>query len=62
MLRMSWNRKIRSVLIRKAPALPSFGHAGLVSLYVATNIVLTFAHVDYKNVGILSNLGSRTGW
>lgn len=54
--------KIRMVSIRKAAGLPSVGHAGMVLLYVSINLILTFAHLDNKNMAVLSNLGSRTAW
>lgn len=59
---MPWYSKVRSFTIRKAPALPSRGHALFISLYVITNIILMFAHADYNNMPIMSNLASRTGW
>ncbi|KAJ6443383.1 Ferric reductase-like transmembrane component [Purpureocillium lavendulum] len=55
-------RKIRSVSIRSFPGLPSVGHAGLVSLYVAINIIVTFTNIDNKNLGMITNIAARTAW
>jgi len=50
------------VSIRSVPCLPSVGHAGLVSLYVAINIIVTFTNIDNKNMGMITNIAARTAW
>lgn len=61
---ISLNSKIRNVSVRKAPALPSIGHAGVVVVYVIINLLLTFVHLSKQATGVVSvaNLGSRAAW
>ncbi|PNY26355.1 ferric reductase transmembrane component [Tolypocladium capitatum] len=58
----SFSRRIRSVSLRRAPGLPSVGHAGLVGLYVAINITIALTNLDNDNMSMILNVASRTGW
>lgn len=55
-------RKARGVLNRKVPGLPSTGHAFVVFLYVAINVIITFTNMDNNNMPMNPNMASRTGW
>ncbi|KAH6604817.1 hypothetical protein Trco_006524 [Trichoderma cornu-damae] len=55
-------RKPRRVLLHTAPGLPSRGHAILVFLYLAINIILTFTNIDNSVFTMNSNVASRTAW
>ncbi|POR38555.1 Putative ferric reductase transmembrane component [Tolypocladium paradoxum] len=59
---VAFSRKVRNMSLRSAPALPSVGHAGLISLYVAVNIIVTFTNLDNNNMSMILNVASRTGW
>ncbi|UNI15677.1 hypothetical protein JDV02_002188 [Purpureocillium takamizusanense] len=59
---VSLSRKIRSVSIHSVPCLPSVGHASLVCLYVAINIIAMFTNIDNKNMGMITNIASRAAW
>lgn len=41
---------------------PSLGHASLVGIYSALNIIFLFTFMNNENFGIQTNLASRTGW
>ncbi|KAL7932266.1 ferric reductase NAD binding domain-containing protein [Trichoderma chlorosporum] len=57
------SRKPRNVLLRTAPGLPSRGHAILVFLYFAINIILTFTDIDNTSfLNMNSNLAARAAW
>ncbi|TFB04152.1 Ferric reductase transmembrane component 4 [Trichoderma ghanense] len=56
------SRKPRNVLLRTAPGLPSRGHAILVFLYLAVNIIITFTDIDNSVMKMNSNLASRAAW
>ncbi|UKZ73309.1 hypothetical protein TrVFT333_000952 [Trichoderma virens FT-333] len=56
------SRKPRNVLIRTAPGLPSRGHAILVFLYIAINIIVTFTDMDNSVFTLNSNLAARAAW
>ncbi|KAF4781854.1 hypothetical protein HER10_EVM0004186 [Colletotrichum scovillei] len=53
------SRKIRSLLVRKAPGFPTGGHALLTIAFVGINIVMSFHHVDKAK---MSNFAARFGW
>lgn len=48
--------------LRRGPGLPSVGHAGLIGLYLATNIIITFTNLDNNNMSMVLNVASRAGW
>ncbi|PTB69974.1 hypothetical protein BBK36DRAFT_151836 [Trichoderma citrinoviride] len=56
------SRKPRNVLLRTAPGLPSRGHAFLVFLYFAINIIITFTDIDNSVMKMNSNLAARAAW
>ncbi|KAL6878536.1 ferric reductase NAD binding domain-containing protein [Trichoderma novae-zelandiae] len=56
------SRKPRNVLLRTAPGLPSRGHAILVFLYLAINIIVTFTDIDNSVMKMNSNLAARAAW
>ncbi|KAH8159973.1 hypothetical protein CIB48_g8276 [Xylaria polymorpha] len=53
------SRTIRKISLKKLPGFTSVGHAILVTIFVALNVLFSFYHVDYSKV---SNLASRFGW
>lgn len=48
--------------IKKAPGLPSSGHALVTFVYLALDIVCSFVHMDNNNFPFLTNFASRNGW
>lgn len=53
---------VRSFLLRKAPFFPSTGHATVVALYLAANLVITFTNMDHTLATFQTTLGSRCAW
>lgn len=55
-------RKPRNVLLHTAPGVPSRGHAVLVSLYVAINLILTFTNINNPDIQLTAIIGGRAAW
>ncbi|GFP56418.1 ferric/cupric reductase transmembrane component 1 [Trichoderma asperellum] len=56
------SRKPRNVLLHTAPGVPSRGHAVLVSLYVAINLILTFTNINNPDIQLTAIIGGRAAW
>ncbi|KAM3537616.1 hypothetical protein ARSEF1564_009465 [Beauveria bassiana] len=55
-------RVARKLSNHSFPFFPSTGHAVIVAIYVALNIVFLFAFMNNSNFGFETNFASRTGW
>ncbi|KAF6819554.1 ferric reductase transmembrane component 5 [Colletotrichum sojae] len=56
------SRFLRRIFVRKAPLLPSVGHAATATAYIVVNIVLTLTHLDTSVLPMVTVVGARTGW
>ncbi|OHW89489.1 ferric reductase like transmembrane component [Colletotrichum incanum] len=56
------SRTIRRISVRKAPLLPSTGHAAVAIAYVVANIVFTLTYIDTSALPYITVIGARTGW
>ncbi|KAK8925506.1 hypothetical protein H634G_07676 [Metarhizium anisopliae BRIP 53293] len=54
-------RKIRKLTIQRAAGVPSLGHGVITTLFLALNLVCTFANLD-STMTTMTNIASRTGW
>lgn len=56
--RLYW-RRLEILLSKKVPGLPSLGHAVILGLFLAVNLILSFTSI----VSLATNyLASRFGW
>ncbi|VBB80535.1 Putative Ferric reductase transmembrane component [Podospora comata] len=56
---LATSRLTRNLLVRKVPGFSSAGHAILVIVYLALNLMAMFIHVETNS---LSNFAARFGW
>ncbi|KZZ91122.1 Ferric reductase, NAD binding protein [Moelleriella libera RCEF 2490] len=56
------HRNIRRLSLRRFAGVPSLGHANIILIYVALNLIGLFGNLDNKNMALITNIASRTGW
>ncbi|KHN94013.1 Flavoprotein transmembrane component [Metarhizium album ARSEF 1941] len=54
-------RKIRKVLIQRAIGTPSLGHATIIIMFIALNLICLFAKLGTSG-NVTTNIASRAGW
>lgn len=55
-------RMLRRITVRTVPGFPSMGHAIVISVYLITDIICSFIHMDNDNMDFVTNFSSRMGW
>ncbi|KAK2596642.1 hypothetical protein QQS21_006263 [Conoideocrella luteorostrata] len=55
-------RSIRKLSLRRAIGLPSLGHATIVTIFFALNVVGLLVNLDNKAMALVTNIASRSAW
>ncbi|KAG5953070.1 hypothetical protein E4U53_007039 [Claviceps sorghi] len=55
-------RSIRRLSHRRVAGAPSLGHAAIVTIFFAVNLIALFVNMNHSTMSKLSNIASRSGW